>query len=44
MHAAQAREGWVVLVDGAPILPCLAQRIALGAVLEKVGYLADNSA
>ena len=42
MHATETRETRVVLVDGSPVLPRLAQRVRLGLVLKQVGDLPDQ--
>lgn len=44
MHAAEAGQTGVVFVDGAPVLPCFAEVVCLGLVVEEVGYFADQSA
>lgn len=44
MHATEAGKAGVVFVDGAPVLPCLAEVVGLGLVVEEVGYFADQGA
>lgn len=44
MHSAQARERWVILVDGPPVLPCFSQGVSLRLVIEQVSNLADERA
>lgn len=44
LHATEAREARVVLVDGAPVLPCLAHVVCLGLVLEQVRNFAHQCA
>lgn len=44
VHAAQAGETGVVLVDSAPVGPGLADGVRLGLVFEEIGDLADQGA